>query len=161
MSYPSTVGFLPAYSSPVRGCETVSAYISVESERLDPDALRGFLDIEGCGSVVSFVGITRGNEGDSIVERLEFDHWEKELPLVLERIANTALTELEIYSVVIAHRTGSVLPSEPIVCIHVSSPHSAAGFVACSRIIDELKEQAPLWKKEVRSDGVSWKAGLG
>jgi len=37
----------------------------------------------------------------------------------------------------------------------------AAGFKACSWLIDELKLQAPLWKKEVRSDGEIWKQGLG
>jgi len=136
-------------------------HVSVEAEALDPDSLRKILETEGSGSIVSFIGITRGSEGDSKVERLEFDHWGKELPVVLEKIGRNAISEFEINSVVIAHRTGTVFPSEPIVCIHVASPHRAAGFEACSWIIDTLKSQAPLWKKEVTSDGESWKSGLG
>ena len=52
-------------------------------------------------------------------------------------------------------------PGEPTVCIHVASAHRAEGVEACSWLIDELKRQAPLWKKEVRADGEIWKAGLG
>ena len=145
----------------MRQCETVSVHISVEPDNLNPDSLKSKLDVDGCGSIVSFVGITRGVEDNSAVERLEFDSWEERLPVVLKNIAREAMEEFGISSVVIAHRTGTVMPAEPIVCIHVSSPHRAEGFKACSRIIDELKIQAPLWKKEVRSDGEFWKSGLG
>ncbi len=119
------------------------------------------LDSEGCGSVISFVGLTRGEEGGTKVERLEFDAWEERLPGVLNEIAERAIELFGVLSVVMAHRTGSVGPGEPIVCIHVASPHRAEGFEACSWLIDELKRQAPLWKKEIRADGEVWKAGLG
>ena len=139
----------------------MSVHVSVEPEVLDPDYLKSKLNVDGCGSIVSFVGITIGLEEGSEVKRLEFDSWEEKLPVVLESIAMEAMDEFGVCSVVIAHRTGAVLPTEPIVCIHVSSPHRSEGFRACSRIIDELKIQAPLWKKEVRSDGAFWKDGLG
>ena len=139
----------------------MSVHISVEAEALNPDSLRKILETEDCGSIVSFIGITRGLEGSSKVERLEFDHWGKELPVVLEKIGTNAISNFDINSVLIAHRIGTVLPSEPIVCIHVASPHRAPGFEACSWIMDELKSQAPIWKKEITSDGESWKSGLG
>ena len=139
----------------------MSVHISVEAEALNSDSLRKILETQDCGSIVSFIGITREQEGGSKVERLEFDHWRKELPVVLEQIGINAISEFDINSVVIAHRIGIVLPSEPIVCIHVASPHRAPGFEACSWIMDELKSQAPIWKKEITLDGESWKSGLG
>ena len=135
--------------------------VLVETEQLDPDGLRHELEVEGCGSVVSFVGLTRGEDDGVTVERLEFDAWEEKLPVVLNNLAEQAVDQFGVNSVVLAHRTGSVGPSEPIVCIHVASSHRAEGFEACSWLIDELKRQAPLWKKEVRADGEIWKAGLG
>jgi molybdopterin synthase catalytic subunit len=107
------------------------------------------------------VGLTRGEDDGVIVERLEFDAWAERLPMVLAELAEQALGQFGVSSVVLAHRTGSVGPGEPIVCIHVGSPHRAEGFEACSWLIDELKRQAPLWKKEIRADGEAWKAGLG
>ena len=43
---------------------------------LQPDALRSKLNTEGCGAVVSFVGLTRETEGEADVLRLEFDAWQ-------------------------------------------------------------------------------------
>ena len=128
---------------------------------IQPGNLRELLVDDGCGSIVSFEGLTRGSDGEVEVHSLEFDAWEERLPSVLESIANQAISDFGVSSVVIAHRTGTVLPGETIVCIHVGSKHRKEGFQACSWIIDELKGQAPLWKKETRSDGVHWKGGIG
>ena len=130
-------------------------------DSLDSNAVRNELYLDGCGSVISFLGITRGYEDGVAVEKLEFDAWEEKLPEVLERLGEDAIEKFGVYSVAMAHRTGSVGPSEPIVAIHVASPHRKEGFEACSWLIDELKSQAPLWKKEVRADGTVWKEGLG
>ena len=134
--------------------------IRIEKENLDPNFLRSLVDVDGCGSVVSFVGLTRGDDNGVKVERLEFDSWEDKLENILSEIAKTSIDKFAIKSVLIAHRTGAVEPSEPIVCIHVGSRHRAAGFEACSWLINQLKLQAPLWKKEVRSDGEIWKQGI-
>jgi len=135
--------------------------IRIEEDQLDPNFLRSLLNIEGCGSVVSFVGLTRGDDNGIKVKRLEFDAWENKLNHILSDIAKTSIDKFSVKSVLVAHRIGIVEPSEPIVCIHVGSKHRAAGFEACSWLINQLKLQAPLWKKEVRSDGEIWKQGLG
>ncbi len=139
----------------------MAVHVLVLEKSLDSERLRELADTAGCGSVVSFTGVTRGMEEGSKVERLEFDSWEAELPRVLEDIANQSISNFGVKSVVIAHRTGSVEPGEQIVCIHVASAHREEGFLACSWIISELKKQAPLWKKEIREDGEFWKSGLG
>ncbi len=135
--------------------------VVIDDLSIHPDNLRELLADDGCGSVVSFVGLTRGSDGENEVHNLEFDAWGEKLPSVLESIADQAISDFGVSSVVIAHRTGVVLPGETIVCIHVGSKHRKEGFEACSWIIDELKGQAPLWKKEARSDGVHWKGGIG
>ena len=135
--------------------------IRIEESELDPNFLRSLLNIEGCGSVVSFVGLTRGDDNGIKVKRLEFDAWENKLNHILSDIAKTSIDKFSVKSVLVAHRIGIVEPSEPIVCIHVGSKHRAAGFEACSWLINQLKLQEPLWKKEVRSDGEIWKQGLG
>ena len=128
---------------------------------LDSTGLLQRLDKDGCGSVVSFLGITRGMEGDEEVLRLEFDAWAEKLPSVLNDLASQAIADFGVHAVAISHRTGTVLPGEDIVCIHVASPHRKEGFEACAWLIDALKAQAPVWKKEVRADGAHWKEGLG
>lgn len=128
---------------------------------LDPQHLLSMLDTDGCGAVVSFVGLTRGTEGEEVVLRLEFDAWKDRLNAVLKRLAKEAMAEHDAVAVAMAHRTGAVEPNEPIVAIHVGTPHRKEAFTACSWLIDELKRQAPLWKKEVTTSGETWKEGLG
>ena len=79
----------------------------------------------------------------------------------MEEIANNAIDKFGIESVAMSHRIGHVGPEEPIVSIHVASKHRKEAFQACSWLIDTLKAQAPLWKKEIRADGTHWKEGLG
>lgn len=135
--------------------------IEAAPERLDADGLRARLDTEGCGSIVSFVGLTRGRAEGEAVLRLEFDAWQEKLPEVLHDLAEQAIAAFGVHAVAMSHRTGVVLPGEDIVAIHVASPHRKEGFEACSWLIDGLKAQAPLWKKEVRESGDHWKEGLG
>lgn len=138
-----------------------NVHVEVAVDSLDVEALRGALDLSRCGSVVSFVGVTRDMDDGVEVERLEFDAWDEQLPAVLHQLGEQACAQFGVHSVALAHRTGIVLAGEPIVAIHVASPHRAEGFAACEWLIDELKAQAPLWKREVRVDGAVWKAGLG
>ena len=145
-------------STPDSPCEVI---VDTPNGRLDPDALLQRMPVDGVGAVVSFVGLTRGTEGEANVLRLEFDAWQEELPKVLRRLAVEAGEAHRLRAVAIAHRIGSVEPEEPIVAIHVGSAHRGPAFDACRWLIDELKQQAPLWKKEVTDHGDTWKAGLG
>ena len=135
--------------------------VDVEHGNLDPNLLLKKLMVSNSGAVVSFTGLTRGNEDGFKVYSLDFDAWEEQLPKVLRDLGEKSLKEFGVESVAIAHRVGSVGPGEPIVAIHVASRHRKEAFQACSWLIDSLKYQAPLWKKENREDGTYWKEGLG
>ena len=141
----------------------MTGFVLVEEapDVLRSDMLRSRLNTEGCGAVVSFVGLTRETEGEADVLRLEFDAWQDKLTPVLKGLAEQAIQNFGVMAVAMAHRTGSVGPQEPIVAIHVGSPHRKEAFQACEWLIDELKKQAPIWKKEVTSEGETWKEGLG
>ena len=135
--------------------------IEISESELDAELLKNKLNFEGCGAVVSFVGITRDLEDGERVLQLEFDAWIEQLKPTLSGIAETIKEEFGVSGIAISHRVGTVGPQENIVAIHVCSPHRKEAFLACSKIIDELKIQAPLWKKEVTESGSKWKSGLG
>ena len=136
-------------------------FIMEAPENLDHQALLEKLDLTGCGAVVSFLGITRGHDNGIEIYRLEFDAWQDKLGNVLQLLAETAIEDFGISKVAMAHRIGPVKAGENIVSIHVASPHRKQAFQACEWLIDELKIQAPIWKKEVSEHGEKWKAGLG
>lgn len=135
--------------------------VSASDAPIDTMGLLSKLDTDGAGAIVSFLGIVRSeNEGEEVLS-LEFEAWEEKLPEVLMQIGRQALEKNNLHSISITHRTGVVLPGEVIVCIFASSPHRAEAFAGCSWTIDELKRQAPIWKKENTKSGSFWIEGLG
>ena len=46
------------------------------------------------------------------------------------------------------HRVGDVPLSEPSVIVAVSAPHRGEAFAGAREIIDRIKAEAPIWKKE-------------
>ena len=114
-------------------------FIQDAPNSLDINALRKQLNTEGCGAIVSFVGITREMDEGEEVLALEFDSWKEELSSTLRTIAIAAKEKFPIKSIAMAHRTGMVGPQENIVAIFVASPHRKDAFEGCSWLIDELK----------------------
>ena len=135
--------------------------VIVTENQLDPSDLMTIIDSVDVGAIASFVGIVRASHGDEEVMGLEFEAWGSQLPAVLQEIGETAIEQKDLKSIIIAHRIGYVRPGETIVCIHASATHRAQAFAGCSWTIDELKRQAPIWKKEIRSSGEHWIEGLG
>ena len=134
--------------------------ITEAPEKLDPQSLLDKLNLTGCGAVVSFLGITREYDDGKEIYRLEFDAWQEKLGSVLYGLAEEVIIKFGVKKVAMSHRTGSVKAGENIVSIHVASPHRKEAFRACEWLIDELKIQAPIWKKEVSNMGETWKGGL-
>jgi molybdopterin synthase catalytic subunit len=58
--------------------------------------------------------------------------------------------------VAVQHRTGTLNIGEASVVVAASSPHRAEAFDACRYVIDELKQRAPIWKKEIGEAGNFW-----
>ncbi len=58
----------------------------------------------------------------------------------------------------VVHRLGVVSLGEASVVIAVSAPHRDMAYAANRYLIDTLKAKVPIWKKEVYSDGSTWKA---
>jgi molybdopterin synthase catalytic subunit len=56
----------------------------------------------------------------------------------------------------VAHRIGTLKPSEVAVVVAVSSKHRKDAFEACQYIMDTIKEKVPIFKKEVFEDGEEW-----
>lgn len=142
-------------------CMDGDIVIAEAPEKLDPQSLFDKLNLTGCGAVVSFLGITREYDDGKEIYRLEFDAWQEKLGSVLYGLAEEVIIKFGVKKVAMSHRTGSVKAGENIVSIHVASPHRKEAFRACEWLIDELKIQAPIWKKEVSNMGETWKAGLG
>lgn len=111
----------------------------------------------GDGAVVSFVGMARpATKSGKPVERMVLDHHPRLTLRSLEEIAAAAADRFKVSHVRVVHRSGEILPGEPIVFAGACSPHRRAAFEAADYLMDRLKTEAVFWKREEGPEGAHW-----
>ena len=113
-----------------------------------------------CGAIVTFVGTVRATSRGRSVVRLEYEAYPEMALRVFERIEEEARARWPGTRIAIHHRIGSLEPGAVSVAIAAASPHRADAFAAARHAIEELKSNAPIWKREHYQDGSEW-VGLG
>jgi molybdopterin synthase catalytic subunit len=108
---------------------------------------------DSCGATVLFLGTTRRWTGDPQAGRsetayLEYEAYREMAIAKLEELERSALERWPVRYVSIIHRLGRVEIKEASVAVVVSTPHRKDAFEAGQWLIDELKVQVPIWKKE-------------
>jgi MoaE-MoaD fusion protein len=79
-----------------------------------------------------------------------------------ERMATIAAEAVERYGLCAAaveHRVGEVPLSEPSVIVAASAAHRGEAFAGAREIIDRVKVEAPIWKKEIEAGEERWVEG--
>lgn len=108
------------------------------------------------GGIVTFLGSARDFSEGRAVSEVTFDAYQSMALAELVRAREEAVARFDLIDARIVHRLGTVRAGENIVLIVVGAQHRAAAFEACRWLIDELKERAPIWKKEITPQGESW-----
>lgn len=108
------------------------------------------------GAVNVFIGTVRSTAHGKNVLWLEYEAYESMAVAEIRKIVDEAAQRWPLLGFGISHRVGTLKPGEVSVVIAVSTPHRRDSFEACQYIIDNLKEKAPIWKKEVFEDGEEW-----
>lgn len=112
-----------------------------------------FSDDASFGATTVFTGTMRDfNEGDDVTE-MYLEHYPGMTQNYLEQLAATAAREWDISDCLIIHRYGVISPADTIVVTAAWSAHRKAAFEACRYLIEELKHNAPFWKKETLVNG--------
>jgi MoaE-MoaD fusion protein len=139
---------------PVSGGETRAApWVRVTADPLSLEALAARVTDPRAGAVVTFSGVTRE------VERLEYDAYAEMAEERMAAIAAEALERHGLCAVAVEHRVGVVALSEPSVIVAASAPHRGEAFAGAREIIDRVKAEAPIWKKEVEGGEERWVEG--
>ena len=106
----------------------------------------------GAGGVVSFTGIVRDTDGGKGVTALEYvAHPDAEA--ALRRVAEAVVADLPVRAVAAVHRIGLLAVGDVAVVVAAAAAHRGEAFEAARRLIDDLKETVPIWKRQVFADG--------
>ncbi|KAA1261380.1 Molybdopterin synthase catalytic subunit [Rubripirellula obstinata] len=116
-------------------------------------AQRRFLDDPDTGAHVWFYGVTRRTTGDQITESLSYEAHPTMAVKELGRLAEEAVLTFGLHRLLIVHRVGEVPVGMASVVIGCSGAHRAEVFTAVPWIMDNLKRDVPIWKRETFQDG--------
>lgn len=132
--------------------------VSISAAPIDIAAVIGAAGTPETGGTGAFVGTVRatGAAADKQVVRLDYEAHPTLAEEALRSLGLEAAHKWSLVRVVAIHRTGSCEVGEPTVVVACSAAHRAEALDACRWLIDEIKTQVPIWKKEIYSDGSSW-----
>lgn len=127
---------------------------SLTREPIDVNAVVDDVRTEAAGAVVVFSGTVRAEEREgSALQALEYHAYEEMAADQIEAVRRRALATFEIVEAAIVHRLGRLSLGETSILIVVASAHREAAFDACRWIIDTVKTEVPIWKKDHWADG--------
>jgi molybdopterin synthase catalytic subunit len=130
-----------------------SVRVRVTGEPLTPQEALDAVADPSAGATCLFVGTVRDHGTEGAVTGLRYEAWDD---LAVERLTRLGAELLERWSlarVAILHRTGELAVGEASVLVAASAAHRAEAFDACRHGIEELKRDAPIWKKEALATG--------
>ncbi len=132
---------------------TTTAHALVTAEPLSLDRLARMVGRPHAGAIVTFQGTTRD------VERLEYEAYREMAGERMTEIVGAAIERHGLAAAAAEHRVGTVPRGEASVAVAVSAAHRAEAFAGAREIIDRIKSEAPIWKKEVDEGREQWVKG--
>ncbi|HYZ71106.1 MAG TPA: molybdenum cofactor biosynthesis protein MoaE [Thermoleophilaceae bacterium] len=141
--------------APAPGAQTAvpRAHARVTKDPLSLDALGARVRDPRAGAVVTCQGVTRA------VDRLEYEAYAEMAEERIEAIVREAVDRHGLCAAACEHRVGPVALSEPSVIVASSAPHRGEAFAGAREIIDRVKADAPIWKREVAGEEERWVEG--
>ena len=139
------VAFIPPISG---GEDAADVGFELTEDPLDPRVLEAEARTDHDGAVVSFSGVTRDHNDGVAVRGLSYEAYAPMVQKVVHSIMTEARTRFEIGRVRVAHRLGEVPIGEASVLVVVASAHRGPAFEACRYVMDRLKAEAPVFKRE-------------
>jgi len=127
---------------PVSGGATPDTASAIVTGPISLDALVERVRDPRAGAVVTFQGVTRE------VSHLDYEAYEEMAGPRLAAIVDDAVARHGACRGAAEHRVGRVPLSEASVAVAVSAPHRAQAFAAAREVIDRVKEEVPIWKRE-------------
>jgi molybdopterin synthase catalytic subunit len=144
-----------AYIPPVSGgSEDDFVPFAVTHEELNPLPLMQWVQSPADGAVVTFAGVVRDNLDGRSTVCLTYEVYADMAVSALARIADDARTRWHTGRIAVHHRVGEKLAvGTTVVLVVVAAPHRADAFAAVAYVMERVKQEVPMWKREHWADG--------
>src|SRR5271156_6689618 len=111
---------------------------------------------DDAGALASFVGYCRAVTDGTAVSELSIDHYPGFSETEIAGLARGIQERFGCLDLLVIHRVGKIAPGDAIVLVAALAVHRGHAFDAVRVLMDYVKTDAPLWKKETGPTGVRW-----
>jgi molybdopterin synthase catalytic subunit len=125
----------------------------VTEKPLDIDEHARLVGDPANGALVTFAGVVRDRDHGRAVRELEYiSH-----PVADETIKtvadDVAARHADVHALAVSHRMGLLGIGDVALACAVAASHRREAFAACAELVDEVKRQLPIWKRQLFLDG--------
>ena len=131
-----------------------TAIANIEEEKISSEKAKKFILCEENGAESIFVGRVRNENSGKKVKAVTYDVHDKMVLKSFKTICDDVKRKFDKNAkVFLEHAKGYVLVGEISILIAVGSGHRDEAFKICRYILEEIKHQSPIWKKEHYIEG--------
>jgi molybdopterin synthase catalytic subunit len=133
----------------------------VTEEPLDLPAHVAAVSTGSCGAVVTFIGQVRDHDPDAAGQVTGLDYSaHPDAGRILAGIADRFRAEFPQVNLAVSHRIGHLDVGDLALVAAAASAHRGVAFEACERLVEAVKAEVPIWKKQYEVDGSHAWVGL-
>jgi molybdopterin synthase catalytic subunit len=124
----------------------------VRATALSVDEVLAAVSGDGIGGTVVFIGTVRDHDGGRAVLTLDYSA-HPSAGEQLRRVADEVGEAWPGVALAALHRVGELAVGEPAVIVAAGAAHRDDAFLAGRSLIDRIKAEVPLWKRQTFGDG--------
>lgn len=125
---------------------------------IDEAAVRRAVEADDCGAVTIFLGVIRNHDGGESVSALDYSaHPEAERILAEIVTAEQSRTGLRLAA---WHRIGELGVGDSALVAAAAAAHRREAFAAIETLVERIKAEVPIWKRQHYTTGASAWVGL-
>ncbi len=134
---------------------------AISAEPLDLDAHLAAVDDPAMGAETTFVGRVRDHDQDAATAVVALEYTaHPDAEAALRALAERAVGDTGAI-VAVSHRIGRLAVGDAAVVIAVAAAHRGEAFAVCRAVIEAIKAELPVWKRQVEADGTTAWKGIG
>ena len=131
-----------------------TALVKIEEEKISSEKAKKFISSEKNGAESIFIGRVRNENSGKKVTAVTYDAHDQAVLKSFKLICSTAKTKFDKNAkIFLEHAKGYAPVGEISILIAVGSGHRDEAFKICRYVLEEVKDQSPIWKKNITQMG--------
>ena len=138
-----------------------TALVKIEEEKISSEKAKKFIASEKNGAESIFIGRVRNENSGKKVTAVTYDAHDQMVLKSFNSICEMAINKFDKNAkIFLEHAKGFVPVGEISIIIAVGAGHRDEAFKICRYVLEEVKHQSPIWKKEHYIEGTEgWLPG--